>query len=98
MVKFKQLKCALENEDHFLFVFLRRGPKENGSYIYYERTMTLNELLSHLSGGWRIEHNFHFKLKDYSTDHFEILPGNKTDANAVRKEIGKIAKIIHQYE
>ena len=93
MVKLEQLECALENEGHFSFVFLRKGPIENGKHVYYEKEMTLDELLSHLSGNWRIEHNFHFNLKNPTTSHFEIKPGSRTDINVVKKEVISLIKI-----
>ena len=81
-VSLGQLRCALENEKYFRFVYLRRltGGK------YYCKELTLKDFLPHLSGNWKIVHNFSFKLKNPSTDHPEILENEDSlDADAVRK-------------
>ncbi|MCQ2265719.1 MAG: hypothetical protein MJZ46_06745 [Bacteroidales bacterium] len=101
-ISLEQLKCALEHEEHFRLVFLIKGQKANEQYTYYCEELRLKDFLPHLSGNWKITHNFSFKLKNPSTNHPEILENeNSLDAEAVkraRREIKELSEILNQYK
>lgn len=91
MVNLRQLICAKEHEKRFFFVILR---KKSGEESYHVFKMTLNDLLTHLSGNWRIEYNFHLNFKSHSTSNIKIMDGKRVDKDKIREDIDKLSKLL----